>query len=277
MEGDKETRGEGPDASPAKKGRVEEQALTLSMLRSGLAEERERDREHSGVNGDVTVMQEKVQTVEQIVAQQVQDTVKVLDRVSKSYEVQARSLDEVKEAHRNLEHRMATLEQKPPSSVAAGSTADTEGGRKPALIIGGWHPDTAAEDTLGAAKEVLRSLDVPLNGDDLFVPGPRRGYAILPIVPKPFEDEDARRLLRMSNAAAMIRRWLRELAVVLRERAPGDNIFLLLEEAMQAVRRNEDTEPADNGTVGGMGPRKKAAHPEYAVHFQNAPLRRGFR
>ena len=104
---------------------------------------------------------------------------------------------------------------------------------------------------------MLRSLDVPLNGDDLFVPGLRRGYAILPIVPKPFEDEDARRLLRMSNAAAMIRRWLRELAVVLRERAPGDNIFLLLEEAMQAVRRNEDTEPADNGTVGGMGPCKK--------------------
>ena len=198
MEGDKVPREEGPGASPTKKGRVEEQALTLSMLRTVLAEERERDREHlaaslAGVQGDVTVMQSKVQAVEAIVAQQVQDTVRALDRVTKSYDVQARSLEEVKEAQRNLEERLSTLELKPPSSVAPGSTTDTDGGRKPALIIGGWHPDTAAEDTLKAAREVLRSLDVKLNAEDMFVPGLRRGYAILPILPKPFEDEDARR------------------------------------------------------------------------------------
>ena len=76
--------------------------------------------------------------------------------------------------------------------MAPGSTADTEVGRKPALIIGGWHPDTAAKDTLRAAKDVLKSLDVPLNTGDMFVPGLRRGYAILPIQPKPLEDEDAR-------------------------------------------------------------------------------------
>ena len=74
---------------------MDEPVLTRSMLRTVLAEERERDREHlaaslAGVQGDVSVMQGKVQAVEAIVAQQMQDTVHALDRVTKSYDVQAR-------------------------------------------------------------------------------------------------------------------------------------------------------------------------------------------
>ena len=208
IEVDREEREPVGDESPAKKGRHQEQALTLSMLRTVLAEERERDREHlshslAGVKREVADMQGRVQEVEAVVSQQVQDTVKALDRVTKSYDKQAGALDEVRAAQMQLEARIQTLEQKPPST-APGSTADTEGGRRPALIIGGWHPDQAAEDTLKAAKEVLRSLEVPLNGDDLFVPGLRRGYAILPILPKPFEDEDARRA-RVQGAIQRVR------------------------------------------------------------------------
>ena len=209
IEIDREDRGGEGVESPAKKGRTQEQALTLAMLRTVLAEERERDRAHlaqslASVQGDVTVMQGKVQAVEAIVTQQVQDTVRALDRVTKNYDSQAQALQEVRDAQAQLEFRLATLEAKPPMSSAPGSTADTEGGRKPALIIGGWHPDQAAEDTLKAAKEVLKTLEVPLNGDDLFVPGLRRGYAILPIHPKPFEDEDARRL-RVQGAIQRVR------------------------------------------------------------------------
>ena len=209
IEIDREDRGQEGTESPTKKGPTQEQALTLAMLRTVLAEERERDRAHlaqslASVQGDVTVMQGKVQAVEAIVTQQVQDTVRALDRVTKNYDCQAQALQEVRDAQAQLEMRLTSLETKPPSSVAAGSTVDTEGGRKPALIIGGWHPDQAAEDTLKAAKEVLRTLDVPLNGDDLFVPGVRRGYAILPITPKPFEDEDARRL-RVQGAIQRVR------------------------------------------------------------------------
>ncbi|CAE7895386.1 unnamed protein product [Symbiodinium necroappetens] len=68
---------------------------------------------------------------------------------------------------------------------------------------------------------------------------------------------DTRVVQRMSNAAAMIRKWLRELAVVLRERAPGDTIFVLLEEAMQTVSRNQEAEQTEDGTVGAIGPCKK--------------------
>ena len=208
IEVDPEERGPGGTESPAKKGRTQEQTLTLSMLRSVLAEEWERDREHlasslAGVKHDVMNMQGRVQEVENIVQQQVQDTVRALDRVTRRYDKQAGALEEVKAAQFQLEARLQSLEQKPPST-APGSTADTEGGRRPALIIGGWHPDQAAEDTLKAAREVLRSLDVPLNGDELFVPGLRRGYAILPITPKPFEDEDARRA-RIQGAIQKVR------------------------------------------------------------------------
>ena len=50
----------------------------------------------------------------------------------------------------------------------------------------------------------MRQLDVPLNNDDMFVPGVRRGYAILPIVPKPFESEDDRRA-RVQTAIQRVR------------------------------------------------------------------------
>ncbi|CAE7022053.1 thrB [Symbiodinium sp. KB8] len=68
---------------------------------------------------------------------------------------------------------------------------------------------------------------------------------------------DTRVVQRMSNAAAMIRKWLRELAVVLRERTPGDTVFVLLEEAMQTVSRNQEAEQTEDGTVGAIGPCKK--------------------
>ena len=53
-------------------------------------------------------------------------------------------------------------------------------------------------------------MDVPLNGEEMFVPGLRRGYAILPLTPKPFEDEDARRarvqaaIQKVRNANVML-------------------------------------------------------------------------
>ena len=170
------TGGRKGQSHPPRRGPRRNRRSPLLCSGTVLAEERERDRAHlaqslASVQGDVTVMQGKVQAVEAIVTQQVQDTVRALDRVTKNYDCQAQALQEVRDAQAQLEMRLTSLETKPPSSVAAGSTVDTEGGRKPALIIGGWHPDQAAEDTLKAAKEVLRTLDVPLNGDDSICAG----------------------------------------------------------------------------------------------------------
>ena len=67
-------------------------------------------------------------------------------------------MGEVKQLHLEMEARLGALEAKPVGSSVAGSTADTDQGR----IIGGWHPDTTAEDTLKGVKEVgLRRGDTP--------------------------------------------------------------------------------------------------------------------
>ena len=57
--------------------------------------------------------------------------------------------------------------------------------RKPALIIGGWDPD---QDT-----DILRSVEAPIPTDGMFVPGVRRGYAILPIDDRMGESFEQRR------------------------------------------------------------------------------------
>ena len=62
---------------------------------------------------------------------------------------------------------------------------------------------------------------------------------------------------RLTGAAAMIRRWLREFAAVLRDHPMGNQIPLLLQQAMEAVGHDQEPEEGDNGTVGGPGPCKK--------------------
>ena len=63
---------------------------------------------------------------------------------------------------------------------------------------------------------------------------------------------------RMAPAAAMVRRWLRQLAALLKSHPMGDAIPLLLEETMQVVGTcTEDDRWRDNGTVGGPGLCKK--------------------
>ena len=99
-----------------------------------------------------------------------------------------------REGQDHLEHRLTLLENKlRGTSTAANSTADTDAPRRPALILGGWPDDQAASDTLKKAKDILRQLDVPLDFSDMFVPGLKRGYAIIPLVQKWGETEDARR------------------------------------------------------------------------------------
>ena len=61
----------------------------------------------------------------------------------------------------------------------------------------------------------------------------------------------------MSNAAAMLRRWLRELAALLRDHPMGEQIPLLLERAMVAISKNKDEDEPNNSTGGYPRPCKK--------------------
>ena len=55
--------------------------------------------------------------------------------------------------------------------------------KRPLLVIGGWEPDTLAQDVVNAAKRAFADAGLAdqLDLSRLFVPGPRRGFALLPL------------------------------------------------------------------------------------------------
>ena len=99
----------------------------------------------------------------------------------------ARQLQECCKNVDELRNRMASQESKTAleGSTAAPSTASGEVilDKRPLLIIGGWDADTKADVVLAAAKKAFTDAGLADQFDlqHLFVPGPRRGFALLPL------------------------------------------------------------------------------------------------
>ena len=90
--------------------------------------------------------------------------------------------------------RLAALESKVRDIQTTGSTASTnDSGRVPALIMGGWPPDTLASEVLDKANAMARDLKLELNLQDSFVPGVRRGFVLIPRKPQQDETEEGMR------------------------------------------------------------------------------------
>ena len=89
--------------------------------------------------------------------------------------------------------------------MTGGGTADTEAPKKPALIIGAWPEDQPATETLRKAQDILRQLDVLLDFSEMFVPGLKRGYAIVPIPQRWGETKDQRQEI-VQNTLQKVRR-----------------------------------------------------------------------
>ena len=89
----------------------------------------------------------------------------------------------------SLAARVTRLEQAGPSEGHA------QGGdsRPPALIIGGWHPDTEADKVIDHANKLVAELRLDLDMRGTFVPGVRRGYAIIPLTRKDGETQEGQR------------------------------------------------------------------------------------
>ena len=60
----------------------------------------------------------------------------------------------------------------------------------PALVMGGWAPDTPASEVLQKANEMARDLQLQLNVTDAFVPGT---FVFIPLAPQDGESEEAMR------------------------------------------------------------------------------------
>ena len=82
-----------------------------------------------------------------------------------------------------LEGKFAT------ASFSTSSTRTADGGAQgptshPAVVVGGWDTDQSPEKTLRLVKQHLSELRCDLDLEDVLVPGIRRGFAIVPIAPR---------------------------------------------------------------------------------------------
>ena len=195
-------------ASPMQKQRGDEaQPVTLELIREAMRMELGRNREElnqavATVRDEVALFGQRVDSIESRVTKQwtppttcAQQT-EAVSQIREEQHLQAERMKTFREGHDQLEHRLTLLENKlrGTSTAANGnSTVDADAPRRPALILGGWPDDQAASDTHKKAKDILRQLDVPLDFSDMFVPGLKRGYAIIPLVQKWGETEDVRR------------------------------------------------------------------------------------
>ena len=70
--------------------------------------------------------------------------------------------------------------------------------------MGGWGDDSPAEETLNQVRQMVKDLRIDIDTEQAFVPGVRRGYAILPYEPREGEDQQRmrERLLRGTQAGA---------------------------------------------------------------------------
>ncbi|CAE7711085.1 unnamed protein product [Symbiodinium sp. CCMP2592] len=94
---------EGKDGSPQKRGRVQEQPLTLSMLKEVLAAERQADRHHLAENlermqGDFRDMRSRVDSVEK--------------GITDNYDEQAKAIGQVQAEQKAIQQRLEQLQQR---------------------------------------------------------------------------------------------------------------------------------------------------------------------
>ncbi|CAE7305832.1 ANK3, partial [Symbiodinium sp. CCMP2456] len=117
----------------------------------------------------------------------VERTTKLLDAMTDRHCHMEQSVNKVTASHAELCRRLEMLERKfATASFSGGSTRTSEGGTsealpRPAIVVGGWDAEQSSEETLQAVKQHLSDLRCDLDLDDAFVPGLRRGFAIVPI------------------------------------------------------------------------------------------------
>ena len=135
----------------------------------------------------------------------------------------AAAVDDVRRRLELLEGKFAS------ASFTASSTRTTdvgtgEGGQRPALVAGGWDADQDAETTLKLVKEHIERLQVDLDLQEAFVPGLRRGFAIIPINPRDGETQDSFR-----NRIRSALRQIREARIVAGDRPEGGTRYFWAE------------------------------------------------
>ena len=241
-------RAEGP--SPTKKrerplggeqDRREGGGLTLADLQLALAP----------VLQGLQNLQGRMQTVEAQVSQKLDHTLNMVKTLHERQKEQENEIHKIAGSLKNQKQnqqsqakemkdiaaRLEALEQKCAATVwKSGMTQRDDGGRTPALIIGGWPDDQPAEDKVQKAREYLQKLGVPLDLQGLFTPGLRRGYSILPIEPK--EGEDSRTLYQRLVGVVSIARKVKEHTEARNDKGQPKQVWVAISEPPYQRRKS---------------------------------------
>ena len=201
--------GGGPDGSPgggtASKRKMEKEGLTLESIRVAIKEELRSERRELKLEllgevraevreqlGDINQILHELQSLHTAQAQ-------TLHRVDQVQQRQQANMDAMAEEQRTLRERLTLLEGKfgqlnTGTLASRGeSSSSEEDRRQPALIIGGWDENTPAAETLHHAHSTAAQLRLDIDMEGAFVPGIRRGYAIIPLKYKQDETEGEQR------------------------------------------------------------------------------------
>ena len=161
-----------------------------------------------GMQNDIRTLTGRMDQVEGQVTTKLQQTINLLDDMTSKYYRQENILQQMQEADKEFDERLRKLEQRGVGSdfdPSGASTTDTGGERRAALILGGWDPENPAADTLREAKQLLQNLSIDLDIGEIFVPGIRRGYALIPVPDRPGENPEDKRK-RVQAAISRVRR-----------------------------------------------------------------------
>ena len=96
----------------------------------------------------------------------------------------------------------------------------------------GWGDDTPAEETLNQVRQMVKHLRLDISTEQAFVPGARRGYAILPYNAK--EGEHQQQLRERLSAAF---RRVRQANIQMGTHADGKAKYLWLQLSQSPERR----------------------------------------
>ena len=171
-----------------------DQPLTLALLQQALQVNQQQIT--SSLHESLEGLGRRVGNLEQNMDQHVENTTKLLGAMTDRHCDIENTVKKVSDSYDDVRRRLELLEGKFATASFSNTTTSTRttepGGlenNKPALIMGGWDADQSASETLRLVKQHVEELEIDIDMTDSFVPGLRRGFAIVPIAPRVGEDQ----------------------------------------------------------------------------------------
>ncbi|CAE7253430.1 unnamed protein product [Symbiodinium sp. CCMP2592] len=171
------------DSPQRKRGAPEHESISLEAIREVVRGE---------IQGAVSGVTERVTALERGLQAHNDRTFQAVETLSSAQAQQSFRLEELATDAKEMSGRLSFLEGTVKNLQSSGSTPSTaDSGRIPALVMGGWSPDTLASEVIQKANEMARDLQLQLSLSDAFVPGVRRGFVLIPITPNSGESDEA--------------------------------------------------------------------------------------